>query len=89
MHSKGTKYTTPVLWDKKTETIVNNESSEIARMFNSAFNAFVSSDGSRLDLFPSHLEESFKETNEWIYHTINDGSDNVRCLARFLILLLL
>ncbi|KAG7959301.1 hypothetical protein I3843_10G062800 [Carya illinoinensis] len=65
------KYTVPVLWDKKLKTIVNNESSEIIRMFNSEFNDIA--ENAALDLYPPHLQAQIDETNEWIYHGINNG----------------
>ena len=64
----------PVLWDKKLKTIVNNESSEIIRMFNSEFNAFCATDAQRaLDLYPLELRGHIDETNDWVYHSINNG----------------
>ena len=60
----------PVLWDKKRRTIVNNESSEIIRMFNSAFNAFT---GVRTDYYPSALCGEIDAINEVIYPNINNG----------------
>jgi putative glutathione S-transferase len=62
--------TVPVLWDKKLETIVNNESSEIIRMFNSAFDDYARSD---LDLYPEPLREEIDTINEIVYHNINNG----------------
>jgi putative glutathione S-transferase len=62
--------TVPLLWDKKRETIVNNESSEIIRMFNSAFDDHTRSD---LDLYPEPLREAIDSINEIIYHNINNG----------------
>lgn len=69
------KYTVPVLWDKKTGVIVNNESTEILKMFNSAFNELlpVGSPQRELDLFPADLVSKFDETNDWIYNRINNG----------------
>ena len=64
------RVTVPVLWDKKTQTIVSNESSEIIRMFNSAFNALT---GNKDDYYPSHLHGEIEALNERIYHTINNG----------------
>ena len=64
-------YSVPVLWDKKEKTIVNNESSEIIRMFNSAFNKF--STNPELDLYPESLRTKIDEVNEWVYHGINNG----------------
>lgn len=60
----------PILWDKKNKVIVNNESSEIIRMFNSAFNDIT---GNTLDLYPEHLREKIDAENEFVYHKINNG----------------
>ncbi|KAL9224332.1 hypothetical protein vseg_000376 [Gypsophila vaccaria] len=65
------KYTVPVLWDKKLQTIVNNESSEIIRMLNSEFNDIA--ENAVLDLYPQHLRNKIDEVNEWTYDTINNG----------------
>jgi len=59
-----------VLWDRKTKTIVNNESSEIIRMLNSAFNAFGDAG---LDLYPAALRPEIDEVNLFIYDNINNG----------------
>ncbi len=64
------KVTVPVLWDKKNHTIINNESSEIIRIFNSDFNAFAKNS---YDYYPSELKNSIDEINEFIYHNINNG----------------
>ncbi|KQH85891.1 glutathionyl-hydroquinone reductase YqjG [Vibrio furnissii] len=64
------RVTVPVLWDKKTHTIVSNESSEIIRMFNSAFNALT---GNEEDYYPEHLRALIDEWNEYIYPNINNG----------------
>jgi len=60
----------PILWDKRNKVIVNNESSEIIRMFNSAFNHIT---GNTLDLYPEHLREKIDEANAFVYHNINNG----------------
>jgi len=60
----------PVLWDKKRNTIVNNESSEIIRMFNSAFNSLT---GSVDDYYPDALREDIDRINALIYDNINNG----------------
>jgi len=60
----------PILWDKKDKVIVNNESSEIIRMFNSAFNGIT---GNQLDLYPEGLRDRIDEVNELVYHNINNG----------------
>ncbi|CDP11240.1 unnamed protein product [Coffea canephora] len=65
------KYTVPVLWDKKLNTIVNNESSEIIRMLNTEFNHLA--ENPELDLYPSHLQDQINEINGWIYDDINNG----------------
>lgn len=66
--------TVPVLWDKKTKTIVNNESSEIIRMLNSEFNEFSATEEQRaLDLYPQPLRHAIDEVNAWIYTDINNG----------------
>ena len=60
----------PVLWDKQDKVIINNESSEIIRMFNSAFNDIT---GNKLDFYPEHLREKINHENELVYHKINNG----------------
>lgn len=70
-HDAGGKYSVPVLWDEQTRTIVNNESSEIIRMFNTAFNALARNPS--LDLYPASLRAQIEEVNNWVYPNINDG----------------
>jgi putative glutathione S-transferase len=65
-----TSVTVPILWDKKTQTIVNNESSEIIRMFNSSFNKLS---GNQLDFYPEKLQGEIDELNDFIYGNINNG----------------
>jgi len=67
----GGKYSTPLLWDKKQNTIVNNESMDILRMFNSKFNKWAKMP--ELDLFPASLEADCEAANAWIYPNINNG----------------
>ena len=62
--------TVPVLWDKKLQTIVNNESSEIIRMLNSAFNNFTDV---TVDYYPESLRQEIDEINQPIYRYINNG----------------
>lgn len=64
------RVTVPVLWDKKHNTIVSNESSEIIRMFNHAFNDLT---GNTLDYYPDHLREVIDEWNDFIYPNVNNG----------------
>lgn len=63
--------TVPVLWDKQTKTIVNNESAEIIVMLNSAFNEFAGNP--ELDLYPEDLRDKIDTWNEKIYHAVNNG----------------
>ena len=60
----------PVLWDKKTGTIVSNESSEIIRMFNGAFAAFTDE---RTDYYPKALRPEIDAVNARVYETLNNG----------------
>ncbi len=62
--------TVPVLWDKKRGTIVNNESSEIIRMLNSAFNEFATGD---VDYYPEALREEIDKINTIVYDNVNNG----------------
>ena len=64
------RVTVPVLWDKKTKTIVSNESSEIIRMFNSAFDHLGATPG---DFYPEARRAEIDEVNHRIYHTVNNG----------------
>jgi putative glutathione S-transferase len=64
------RVTVPILWDKKTKTIVNNESIEIIRLFNTAFNELT---GNQDDYFPLALREEIETVNSRIYDTINNG----------------
>lgn len=66
--------TVPVLWDKKQHTIVNNESSEIIRMLNTAFNHLIDDDDARaLDLYPESKQSSIDIINSMVYDNINNG----------------
>ena len=62
--------TVPVLWDRKTKTIVNNESSEIIRMLNSEFDEFGDP---TLDLYPASLRGEIDEINRFVYDNVNNG----------------
>ena len=64
------RVTVPVLWDKQTKTIVSNESSEIIRMFNTAFDAVGAKVG---DYYPPDLRSEIDSLNERIYTTVNNG----------------
>jgi len=64
------RVTVPVLWDKETHTIVSNESAEIIRMFNSAFDQVGASGG---DFYPAALRAAIDPVNDRIYETVNNG----------------
>ncbi len=64
------RVTVPILWDKVQNTIVSNESSEIIRMFNSAFDTLT---GNTLDFWPEDMREPIEAVNTRIYDTVNNG----------------
>lgn len=64
------KVTVPVLWDLKKNTIVNNESSEIIRMMNSAFEDYASN---KTDYYPEALQDEIDKINQFIYRNVNNG----------------
>ena len=65
------RVTVPVLWDLKRNTIVSNESSEIIRMFNSAFDGLAGNP--EADFYPEPLRAEIDAVNERVYHTLNNG----------------
>ena len=72
------RYTVPVIWDKKKETIVSNESSEVIRMLYEEFDEFVPEqlrEANKPDggLLPSSLRGKIDEQNGWVYDMINNG----------------
>ena len=72
------RFTVPTLWDKKTETIVNNESSEIIRMFYSEFDhllpeKFRESSQPGGGFYPEQLRSEIDALNEWVYNSVNNG----------------
>jgi putative glutathione S-transferase len=64
------RVTVPILWDRTRETIVSNESAEIIRMFNSAFDGIT---GNTEDYHPQDLREAIEPVNARIYDTVNNG----------------
>ncbi|WP_226625946.1 glutathione S-transferase family protein [Alloyangia pacifica] len=64
------RVTVPVLWDRQRETIVSNESAEIIRMFNAAFDGLT---GNTDDYWPEALREAIEPVNARIYDTVNNG----------------
>ncbi|MGF1497978.1 MAG: glutathione S-transferase family protein [Elainellaceae cyanobacterium] len=64
------RVTVPVLWDRERQTIVNNESAEVIRMFNSAFDGIGAAPG---DYYPDDLRDEIHALNDRIYDTVNNG----------------
>jgi len=64
------RVTVPILWDKHKETIVSNESADIIRMFNSAFNELTGNDDG---YYPQHLVSVIDEVNDFVYDNVNNG----------------
>jgi putative glutathione S-transferase len=64
------RVTVPILWDKETQTMVNNESTEIIRMLNDDFNAWGDAE---VDFFPGGISDEMAALDERIYHTLNNG----------------
>jgi putative glutathione S-transferase len=64
------RVTVPVLWDTQLNTIVSNESADIIRMLNSAFNSIT---GNTTDFYPESLQANIDALNSRIYDTINNG----------------
>ena len=67
------KYSVPILWDKKTNSIVNNESAEILRILAKEFDAYATGPYASYDLYPEALRPVIDAANEWIYSDINNG----------------
>ncbi|MDV2856671.1 glutathione S-transferase family protein [Oceanimonas sp. CAM02] len=68
-HYSG-RVTVPILWDKQRQTIVSNESADIVRMFNSAFDKVGAHTG---NYYPAELQEQIEQLNSTIYDTVNNG----------------
>lgn len=66
----STSVTVPIVWDKQNETIVNNESSQIIRFFNTAFNELT---GNHDDYYPKELRGEIDKWNDLIYDNVNNG----------------
>lgn len=64
------RVTVPILWDKQQNTIVSNESADIIRMLNSAFNEIT---GNSLDFYPEQLHSDIDAINDFVYDNVNNG----------------
>jgi putative glutathione S-transferase len=67
------RVTVPVLWDKQTNQIINNESRQIIKMFNSEFNEFLDPEFQNIDFYPQHLRSEIDRILDDIYQPINNG----------------
>ncbi|XWX00875.1 hypothetical protein V2A60_008898 [Cordyceps javanica] len=67
------RFTVPVLYDKKTKQIVNNESSEILRIFGSEFDDLLDEEHRGIDIYPEALRNDIEEAHKWQYDLINNG----------------
>ncbi|KAF2451482.1 glutathione S-transferase Gst3 [Karstenula rhodostoma CBS 690.94] len=67
------RFTVPTLYDNKASKIVSNESSEIIRMFYTAFDDQLEEKYKSVDLFPTKLQKEIEEMNDWVYNDINNG----------------
>lgn len=66
------RVTVPLLWDKKTDKIVNNESEDLLRVLNSSFNPWATKN-QQLDVYPKEKRDEIHQVNELVYHKINNG----------------
>lgn len=69
------KFSVPLLWDKKTNQIVNNESEDIMRMLNTVFNDYLPSNSTQqsLDFYPPELQPQIDAINAWLMPDLNNG----------------
>lgn len=71
------RYSVPVLWDTKNDTLVNNESTELLRNFNTAFNEFLTNEGktkeAAIDLYPEQLRSQIDIVCKWMQDDLNSG----------------
>ncbi|PVH89060.1 glutathione S-transferas-like protein [Cadophora sp. DSE1049] len=67
------RYSVPVLWDTKTDRLVNNESLEMLRNWNEGWNSILEGDSRELDLYPEELRVRIKEIGEWMQTDLNSG----------------
>lgn len=65
--------TVPVIWDEKLKTVVNNESSEIIRILNTAFDELIPQEFRGITFYPEDHKAEIDSINEWVYHKVNNG----------------
>ncbi|KAI0676273.1 glutathione S-transferase [Trametes maxima] len=66
-------FSVPLLWDKKFDTAVNNESADIIRILNTAFNEFLPAEKAAIDFYPHVHRAEIDEVNSWVQETVNKG----------------
>lgn len=67
------RYSVPVIWDKKTNQMVNNESLEILRNFNTGWNSILPEDYKKLDFYPEKLRKEIDDIGQWMQADLNTG----------------
>ena len=67
------RYSVPVLWDKKTNRLVNNESLEILRNFNTGWNSILPEEYKKVDLYPEIVRKEIDEVGQWMQADLNTG----------------
>jgi len=67
------RYSVPVIWDKKTNQLVNNESLEILRNFNTGFDSILSDEYKQRDFYPERLRKEIDEVGQWMQADLNTG----------------
>jgi putative glutathione S-transferase len=67
------RYSVPALWDKKTNQMVNNESLELLRNFNTGWNSILPDEYKKIDFYPEHLRKEIDEIGKWMQDDINTG----------------
>ncbi|TVY26997.1 Glutathione S-transferase omega-like, partial [Lachnellula hyalina] len=67
------RYSVPVIWDRKTNQLVNNESLEILRNFNTGFNSIISGEYKQRDFYPERLRKEIDEVGQWMQADLNTG----------------
>lgn len=67
------RYSVPAVWDKKTNQIVNNESLEILRNYNTGFNSILPEEYKNRDFYPKHLSKEIDEIGKWMQDDLNTG----------------